>query len=225
MCVPSAWMNTRRETSCEFYLVRTVCFSFQVLHWNTRWNSSRTEFPDLLIAFFQPTTANAWTPGLRRTRRPALSANNASLGKSPNIPSPSLRITVVDVARRRVQTARGTLSAPLCCDPPTRAPRPPVQGPIHPPPPPLPSAWRLLHTLSLQSWATKTTTPQRRTRTQTPRTKTTRGTTRRTTRHNSSVAAESSKDRKTGPQQFFSFTLTKELFMFWGVLLSHCTLK
>lgn len=211
MSVPSAWMSTKRGTSCEFYLVHTVCSSFHILHW-ARWNGNRTAIPDLFGAFFQPTTASAWTPGSRRTRRRALSANSASLGRTPSILSPSPRMTAVDVVRRRVRTARGTLNAPLCCEPPIRSPRPPVQGPIHPPPLPLPSAWLPLHTLSPRSWATKTTTPQRRTRTRTPQTRTTRGTTRRTTRHNSSVAAESSEDKKTGPQRVFFFYPNKGAF-------------
>lgn len=189
MCVQSVWMSTKRETSCEFYLVRTVC----VLHLRFKKTPAKITRRSLTCfdAFFQRTTASAWTPGSHRTRRRAPSANNESLGKTPSSLSPSPRMRAEDVVRRRAQTARGTLNAPLCCEPLTRAPRPPAQGPIHPPPPPpLPSAWLPLHTSSPQSWATKTTTPQRRTRTRTRQTRTTRGTTLKTTRHNSSVAAE-----------------------------------
>lgn len=154
----------------------------------TKKAKQQTVFP---FSLFQPTTANVWTPGSRRTRRRALCVNNVSPVKTQSSPSLSLRMTPEDAARRRARTARATLSALPYCGHPTRTPRPRAQGPTPPPPPPpLPSAWLPPHISSLPSWGTKTTTPQRRIRTRTPQTRMRSGTTLKTTRHSSSVAAE-----------------------------------
>lgn len=164
------------------------------------------------------------TRGSHRPRRRVLCANSASLGKTQSTPSPSPRRKLEDAGRKKGQRGKQTLSALLCSGPPTLAPPQGAQGPIQPPPP-LPSAWPPLHTVTHPSWATKTTTPHRRTRTQKAMTQERKGTTLMMTPHSSLIGVEwRSDDWNLAATTLFSFTY-KRIFLLSGVLLSHCTLK